>query len=109
MVWLTQYYFLGLFLKRGKNLQDFYLLHSSFLTPVKCLPLYSGIQTIFERVWYKLFWTLLRYTVQEHMMMSLLLQRKEEEPILPVVKAEPPTCTINSTSGGVVANVWVEA
>ena len=76
---------------------------SDILIVLRILP------TIFEQVWYKFFWTLLRYTVQERMMMSLLLWRKEEEPILPVVKAESPTCTINSTSGGVVASVWVEA
>ena len=46
------------------------------------------------------------------MMMSFLLRREEEERVtsyLAMVKAESPACTINSTSGRVVASVRVKA
>ena len=45
------------------------------------------------------------------MMMTFLLQKEEEEhvtSILAMVKAESPMCTINNTSGQVVASLWVK-
>jgi len=45
------------------------------------------------------------------MMMTFLLQKEEEKhvtSILAMVKAESPVCTINNTSGQVVASLWVK-
>ena len=51
-------------------------------------------------------------TCQEHIMMSLLLRREEEERVTSYSgcgKAESSVCTINSTSSRVVASVRVKA
>ena len=48
---------------------------------------------------------------KDHMMMTFLLQKEEEKhvtSILAMVKAESPVCTINNTSGQVVASLWVK-